>query len=94
MGSTERQQNDDDDDDAIDESAIKAYLEFVSTIPTVFDDEAFSMLKYYFIVTRAIRPSEHTDILYEITKTWCNNSGTTTIFFSRTLSYDMILQTF
>lgn len=47
-----------DDDDGIDESTIRAYLEFVSNIATEFDCEAFAMLKYYFIVTLATRPSK------------------------------------
>lgn len=61
-GSTENHDDNGDDDDAIDESVIKAYLDFVCTIQTVFDEDAFAMLKYYFIVTRAIRPSKYTDI--------------------------------
>lgn len=59
--STHRTNAEDDDDNdegsAIDENAIKTYLNFVSEFPTVFDQEAFTMLKCYFIATRAIRPS-------------------------------------
>lgn len=51
-----------DDDDGLDENVIKAYLEYVSNITTEFDGEAFAMLKYYFIVTRAIRPSKCTHV--------------------------------
>lgn len=47
-----------DEGDEIDENTIKIYLKFVSGIPTQFDSEALSMLKFYFIVTRSIRPSE------------------------------------
>ena len=53
---TDTQHNDDDDE--IDENAIKTYLHMVSGIPTQFDAEALSLLKFYFIVTRSIRPSE------------------------------------
>lgn len=73
-GSCEQQVNDDDDadddndgNDGIDESVIRTYLEFVSSIPAVFDTEAFAMLKYYFIVTRATRPSKLTRIPYDMT---------------------------
>lgn len=41
----------------IDDVAIKTYLNFVSNISTEFDGEALALLKYYFIVTRSIRPS-------------------------------------
>lgn len=47
-----------DEGDEIDENTIKTYLNFVSGIPTQFDGEALSMLKFYFVVTRSIRPSE------------------------------------
>lgn len=47
-----------DDDDEIDENAIKSYLHLVSGITTQFDAEALSLLKFYFVVTRSIRPSE------------------------------------
>lgn len=46
-----------DEGDEIDDRAMKTYLQFVSKIPTQFEEEAMAMLKYYFIVTRAVRPS-------------------------------------
>lgn len=46
------------DDIEIDDSAIRAFLNYVSGISTEFDAEALAMLKYYFIATRTIRPSK------------------------------------
>lgn len=48
---------DSDEGGAIDDQVIRTYLDFVSKIPTQFEEEALAMLKYYFIVTRAMRPS-------------------------------------
>lgn len=45
-------------DNEIDDNVIKTFLKFVSKFPTEFDDEALAMLKVYFMVTRAIRPSK------------------------------------
>ncbi|XP_055303515.1 minichromosome maintenance domain-containing protein 2 [Sitodiplosis mosellana] len=52
--------------DNIDENTIKAYLNFVSRIPTQFDVEALSMLKFYFIITRSIRPNILTPTSFDI----------------------------
>lgn len=43
--------------DGINDDAIEAFLKFVSNISTEFDGEALALLKYYFIVTRSVRPS-------------------------------------
>lgn len=45
-------------DNEIDDNVIKTFLKFVSEIPTEFDDEALAMLKVYFTITRAVRPSK------------------------------------
>lgn len=45
-------------DNKIDDNVIKTFLKFVSEIPTEFDDEALAMLKVYFTITRAVRPSK------------------------------------
>lgn len=58
---------DTNDEFEIDDNALKAYLSFVSGIPTEFDSEAMAMLKYYFIVTRAIRPSNSVDCVSNAT---------------------------
>lgn len=50
------------EDDGIEEDMIRAYLNFVSKIPTEFDEDALAMLKYYFVVTRKVRPSNNKSI--------------------------------
>ncbi|XP_031627022.1 minichromosome maintenance domain-containing protein 2 [Contarinia nasturtii] len=57
---------DDDEGNVIDENAIKTYLNIVSGFPTEFDQEALGMLKYYFIVTRAMRPNILTPKSFDI----------------------------
>lgn len=50
-----------DASDEIDDNIIKKYLNFVSGIQSEFEKEALAMLKFYFIVTRSIRPSNYLD---------------------------------
>lgn len=86
-GSREQEEENDDDDDGMDESVIETYLEFVSNITSEFDNKAFAMLKYYFIVTRAVPPSRNTHIPFPcvITKT---------CVIKQTLRTTLFLQTF
>lgn len=46
-------------DSKINDNGIKAFLNLISNITTRFDCEALALLKYYFIVTRTIRPSKY-----------------------------------
>lgn len=55
---TNQPESDSDDELEIDDDTMKKYLNFVSSISVEFDNEAMAMLKYYFIVTRAVRPSK------------------------------------
>lgn len=58
QASTNGMNSEKDDESEIDDDSIRSYLNFVSDIPADFEPEALALLKYYFVVTRAIRPSK------------------------------------